>query len=196
MKGKYLIVLAPLFLCLGYTAFAQIKNERAYRIRKVQFPVKALNFITENMKDVRRLKFYKENDSSKVGFEAKFRKERLWYSAQFNKEGIMEDIAISIQPVDIPDDSFLNIIKNLRNSFVKHRIRKIEQQYPITRAETTDTTIKNAFQNLILPSINYALVVTAKKEKRNELFEILFDAEGHFKSIRKSLPPNYDHVLY
>jgi hypothetical protein len=39
-------------------------------------------------------------------------------------------------------------------------------------------------------------MVTGKKENNYEDFEILFDAIGTFKTIRKSLPPNYDHVLY
>jgi hypothetical protein len=196
MKGKYVIVLASLFLFFGYAAFAQNKYERAYRIRKVQFPEKALNYISEKLEGVRRLKFYKEKDSSKISFEAKFKKERLWYSVEFNKEGGLEDIEISIQPVDIPQDVFAKINTYLRNSFLKNRIRSILQQYPITGEEPAETTIKNAFQNLMLPSINYKLVVSAKKENRYEQYEILFDSKGNFKTIRKSLPPNYDHVLF
>lgn len=196
MKGKYLVVLTTLFLIFGYAAFAQVKNERAYRIRKVQFPEGALNYISEKFEDLRRLTYYKEIDSSKISFEVKFKKERLWYRAKFNKEGVLEDVAISVQPIDIPENSFSKIKTYLRNTFSKHRIRGIKQQYQITGDEPAETTIKNAFQNLMLPSINYELIVSAKNEKRYEQFEILFDSKGDFKFIQKSLPPNYDHVLY
>ncbi|MFH6603387.1 hypothetical protein ACEZ3G_07860 [Maribacter algicola] len=59
-----------------------------------------------------------------------------------------------------------------------------------------ETTLKNAFQNLMLPSIKYELMVAGKNDKNYEQFEILFDADGNFEKIRKSLPPNYDHILY
>lgn len=192
---KFRIMLILLFLGSGILP-AQHKYERTYRIRKVQFPEKALDYISEKLKDIRRLRYYRETDSSKISYEAKFKKDRLWYTAEFNKEGVLENIEIQIKPVDIPDDSFVKIETYLRNSFAKHRVHKLKQQYLITDEESVETTIKNAFQNLMLPSINYELEVSAKKKKHYEQFEILFDFEGNFKSIRKSLPPNYDHVLY
>jgi len=189
-------ILLPIFLLWGFFGSAQYKYEREYRIRKVQFPEKALNYIQEKLTDAKRIRFYKETDSSKVSFEAKFKKDRLWYSIEFDKEGMLEDIEILITPADIPDDSFSKIKQYLSESFKKHRIRKIQQQYPFSETESPETTIKNAFQNLMLPSINYELIVSGKKEKATEQFEVLFDAEGNFKFIRQSLPPNYDHVLY
>jgi len=195
MASKNIFLCAFLLFC-GCFTYAQYKYEREYRIRKGQFPEKALGYIQEKLTDAKRIRFYKETDSTKVSYEAKFKKDRLWYSIEFDKEGSLEDIEILIESVDIPDDSFDKIQEYLSNYFKKHRIRKIQQQYPFKEGEEPETTIKNAFQNLMLPSINYELIVAGKKEKNFEQFEVLFDAEGSFKSIRKSLPPNYDHVLY
>ncbi|TMM59597.1 hypothetical protein FEE95_07990 [Maribacter algarum] len=189
-------ILLPLFLLWGLFASAQYKYEREYRIRKVQFPEKALDYIQEKLIDAKRIRFYKETDSIKVSYEAKFKKDRLWYSIEFDKEGMLEDIEILINPPDIPNDSFNKIQEYLSGNFKKYRIKKIQQQYAFSESESPETTIKNAFQNLMLPSINYELIVSGKKEKTTEQFEVLFDAEGKFKSIRQSLPPNYDHVLY
>ena len=175
---------------------AQIKIEREYRIRKSQFPEKALNYISEKLEDAKRIRYYRETDSTKISYETKFKKDRLWYSVEFDKEGSLEDIEILIKPIDIPDDTFSAIENYLENNFSKYRIRRLQQQYPISDKEPAETTIKNAFQNLMLPSINYEMIVAGKKEKSFEQFEVLFDAEGSFISIRKSLPPNYDHVLY
>lgn len=189
--------LIALLWCLGTGALlAQNKYEREYRIRKSQFPEKALNYISEKLQDAKRIRFYKETDSSKTSYEAKFKKDRLWYSVEFSEKGALEDIEVLIKPVDIPNDSFSRIEAYLSDYFVKYRIRRLQQQYPITNEESPETTIKNAFQNLMLPSINYELIVSGKKESIFEQFEILFDANGNFISIRKSLPPNYDHVLY
>ncbi len=192
---KFKIVLILLFLGAEVLT-AQNKYERQHRIRKSQFPEKALNYISEKLENTRRIRFYKETDSAQTSYEAKFKKDRLWYSVEFDKDGSLEDIEVLIKPVDIPNDSFSAIETYLKGYFSKYRIRRLQQQYPITKKEPTETTIKNAFQNLMLPSINYELIVSGKREKVFEQFEILFDANGDFKSIRKSLPPNYDHVLY
>lgn len=193
--NRFKVGLILIFLSASILS-AQNKYEREYRIRKSQFPEKALDYISEKLEDARRIRFYKETDSAKISYEAKFKKDRLWYSVEFDKGGSLEDIEILIKPIDIPDDSFAAIEKYLKNYFSKYRIRRLQQQYPISESEPTEETIKNAFQNLMLPSINYELIVSGKKEKTFEQFEILFDANGTFKSIRKSLPPNYDHVLY
>lgn len=192
---RFKILLVLLFLGNGIL-FAQNKYEREYRIRKSQFPEKALNYISEKLEDAKRIRFYKETDSTKSSYEAKFKKDRLWYSVEFDKDGFLEDVEILIKPLDIPNESFEKIESYLSEYFLKYRIRRLQQQYPITEEESPEKTIKNAFQNLMLPSINYELIVSGKKEKTFEQFEILFDAKGNFVSIRKSLPPNYDHVLY
>lgn len=196
MKRKFKTILCFLLLFCGLFSSAQNKYEREYRIRKVQFPEKALGYIADKLTHAKRIRFYKETDSVKISYEAKFKKDRLWYSIEFNQEGSLEDIEILISAVDIPDETFNSVKAYLSQYFKKYRIRKIQQQYPFTEEESPEVTIKNAFQNLMLASINYELIVAGKKEKNFEQFEVLFDAEGTFKSIRKSLPPNYDHVLY
>lgn len=195
MVSKNIILCAFLLFC-GCFSFAQYKYEREYRIRKVQFPEKALGYIQEKLTEAKRIRFYKETDSTKISYEAKFKKDRLWYSIEFDEQGGLEDIEIIIKPLDIPDEALGRIQEYLSQNFKKYRIRKIQQQYPFSEGEEPETTIKNAFQNLMLPSINYELIVAGKKEKNFEQFEALFDAEGSFRSMRKSLPPNYDHVLY
>jgi signal recognition particle GTPase len=175
---------------------SQAKYEREFRIKKSQFPENALLQIRESLKEAKRIKFYKEIDSAKTSFEAKFKKDKLWYSIEFDKEGILEDIEILIKEIDIPSDTFKEISNYLKTKYSKYRIKKIQQQYPYVQGEHIEETLKNAFQNLLLPTINYELIVAGKKDKNYYDYEILFDANGKYKSIRRSLPPNYDHVLY
>ncbi|QLG45653.1 hypothetical protein [Costertonia aggregata] len=195
MRIKLYVLLLVLFngVCI---ANAQNKYEREYRIKKSQFPKKALGYIQEKLEGAKRIKFYKETDSSKVSYEAKFKKDRLWYSIEFDDSGAMEDIEILIKPVDIPEDTFKKIEQYLTQKFTKYKIQRLQQQYPVMAIEATEKTVKNAFQNLMIPTINYELVISGREKETYEQFEILFDAEGNFVNIRKSLPPNYDHVLY
>ncbi|CAM4237579.1 hypothetical protein [Zobellia nedashkovskayae] len=177
------------------TAIAQIKDEREHRIRKSQFPENALLFIHQKLVNAKRIRFYKEIDGNKISYEAKFKKDRLKYSIEFNPEGKLEDIEIVIKSLDIPNDAYAKITTYLENNFKKYRVRKIQQQY-LSDGVDVDKTLKNAFQNLMLPSIKYEFIIDGKNDKGFEEFEILFDADGKFELIKKSLPPNYDHVLY
>jgi hypothetical protein len=173
---------------------AQIKYEREHRIKKSQFPDAGLTLINGKLKNVKRLKFYKEIDSITKSYEAKFKKNRLWYSIEFDQDGKLEDIEITIKAIDIPNESYDAVQLYLDENFKSYKIKKIQQQYVADVDE--DKTLNDAFQNLLLPSLNYEIMVTGKKGNSYENFEILFDAMGAFKTIRKSLPPNYDHVLY
>ncbi|MEL6918345.1 MAG: hypothetical protein AAFO99_11520, partial [Bacteroidota bacterium] len=153
------------FYLLSIHCFSQNKYEREQRILRHQFPEKALNYLSKEIEGAKRIRFYKEMDSIKISFEAKFKKERLWYSVEFDKEGELEDVEINIEETDIPKASWENINIYLNNTFIKKRIKKIQQQYPSSREESTALTLKNAFQNLLLPSIRYEIIVSGKKEK-------------------------------
>ncbi len=173
---------------------AQVKHEREFRIKKKDFPTESYDLIKSKVSDAKKLKFYKEIDSLKISYEAKFKKDKLWYSIEFNEEGTLEDIEITIKEIDVPNETYERIQNYLGTNFTSFKIKKIQQQY--VTEDPVEKTFKNAFQNLMLPSVNYELIIDAKKEKNYDQFEILFNSEGNYLSIRKSLPPNYDHVLY
>lgn len=189
-------IIVLLFLMFGILASGQKKYEREYRIKKSQFPESALAYIEINLlKDVRRLRFYKETDGDRTSYAAKFKKDCLKYGTVFDEEGLLKDIEIVIKPIDIPDDVYDKITFYLDSNFSKHRVLKIHQQYPVGE-ENTEKTIKIAFQNLMMPYIKYEFVVKGKKENGFEQYELLFNPEGQFEMMRKALPANYDHVLY
>lgn len=195
MKNKLFRLSLIIIICCCSFTMSQDKYEREFRIRKSQFPTAALDVMESELQEVKRLKFYKETDSAKTSFEAKFKKDRLWYSVEFDEKGHLEDIEVLIKEVDIPSDALAKMITYFESQFSKYRIKRIQQQYPANREQLKET-FRNAFQNLLLPSLNYELIVAGKVDKNYFDYEILFDAEGNFKKIRKSLPPNYDHVLY
>lgn len=192
---KYNGVFILLFF-LGCTAFAQVKSEREFRIKKSQFPAASLEKAQPFLDGVRRLRFYKEIDAGKVSYEIKFKKDRLHYSVEFSNSGELEDIEVRIKPVDIPGESWEAIQDHLSGTFTKYKVRKIQQQYRRASFPTDSATFRNAFQNLLLPEIRYELVVHAKTEEGYRDYEITYGASGDFIMKKKSLPPNYDHVLY
>ncbi|WP_411029023.1 hypothetical protein [Spongiimicrobium sp. 3-5] len=192
---KYSLFLI-LFLFISFGVFAQNKYEREHRILKKQFPKNALAFVEAKLEGAKRVRFYRELDSAKTSFEVKFKKDRLHYSVEFDENGNLEDVEITISEIDLPNESWANIKAYLNKNFKKTKVRKIQQQYTTSGHQTSEETLRNAFQNLLIPSLNYEIIVAGKKRKNFELFEVLFDASGNFIKIRKSLPANYDHVLY
>ena len=193
MKAKITALLITL-LCSSVSG--QVKYEREFRIKKSQFPEASLQVAAPYLEGVRKLRFYKEIDSSRQSYEIKFKRDRLHYSIEFSDQDVLEDIEVGIKPVDIPGDSFLLMEQYLQAAFTKYKIRKIQQQYPASAFSSTQETFRVAFQNLILPEIRYELMVHAKAESGYLDYEILFDSGGKFLERRQSLPPNYDHVLY
>lgn len=193
-KCRCFLILMSLLSCSFL--LAQVKNEREFRIKKSQFPEKAQLFIQKELTTAKKIRFYKEIDGAKKSYEAKFKKDRLFYSIEFDENGLLEDIEIIIKKIDIPEDSYFAITSYLDKEFKKYKIRKIQQQYSVKAFGAEKNTMKMAFQNLLDPKINYELIISGKKEKEFLDFEIQFAADGSFIQLRKSLPANYDHVLY
>ncbi|SMP01648.1 hypothetical protein SAMN06265375_101195 [Muriicola jejuensis] len=193
---KFSVLFTGLTLFCTLCLQGQAKYEREFRIKKSEFPQNALLLIREEIEGVRRLRFYKEIDSSTTSFEAKFRKDRLHYSVEFSAVGELEDIELLVKEVDVPEDVYAGISAYLENDCGKFKVRRLQQQYPVTGNQNLEKVMKDAFQNLLLPYINYELVVSCRTDSGREEYEYLFDAEGIFISRRKSLPPNYDHILY
>ena len=185
-----------MLLFLGVTGLSQVKSEREFRIKKSQFPVTTLEKAQPYLEGVRRLRFYKEIDAGRVSYEIKFKKARLHYSVEYSDTGELEDIEMRIRPVDIPEESWKAVEEHLTGSFEKYKVRKIQQQYRRASFPSDADTFRNAFQNLLLPEIRYELMVSGKTEEGYRDFEITYDAKGAFIMKKKSLPPNYDHVLY
>ncbi|MDC6351104.1 hypothetical protein PP178_06025 [Zeaxanthinibacter sp. PT1] len=193
---KFRILCLLLLLLFSYSGNSQYKRESERRIKPSLFPENALELIAPQLTDVKRLRYYREQDSTKVSYELKFKKGRMFYSVEFSEDGQLEDIEILVKEVDIPGDSWETMQRYFKDNFTKFRIKKIQQQYPLLPGSTPQKTIRNAFQNLLIPELNYEMVISAKQERTYNEYEILFDASGNFISIRTSIPASYAHIIY
>ncbi len=190
MRILILLLLLPLF------CFSQTKNEKESRIKKSEFPENALATIEETLEGAKRIRFYTETDGDKSSYEVKLKKGRVFYSVEFDKEGMLEDIELTIKKVDIPGVVYRRIEQYLGAEFKRFKIKKIQQQYVRSDFENDEKTLFNAFQNLIIDSMNYEIVVAGKKDKAYTYFEFLFDSEGKMLLRRQIVKSGYEHVLY
>lgn len=178
---------SPIFICLlcfFQVSFAQHKYGQESRIKKEAFPEKAYALISEYLVNAKRVRFYEETVSTKKSFEAKFKKGRLHYSVEFNADGDLEDVEFIIKEYDIPEDTWNTITTYLNSNYPKLRIKKMKQQHPLV-GQNPEKTVHEAFQNLMLPYINYEIIFSSKKERKFQSYEALFNAEGGLINIRK-----------
>ncbi len=184
-----------IFLLVGGSVFGQTKREREYRIDLEEFPSSSYKILQPYLEDAKRIRFYKEEDGEKQSFEAKFKKGRLKYSVEFDSTGQLEDVEFIIKENDFPSDVLRSVEAYLSNEFKKHRIKKMQQQY-FNDSQGPAKTLRNAFQNLLIPELRYELIVNGRGKGPWRSFELLFDSEGNHISTRTIVTPKYDHVLY
>lgn len=177
-------------------AYSQETSERAYRIRKAQFPQQARETLKPYLEDARRLRYYKEKDQNRVRYLMRFKKDRLVYRAAFLSAGEFQALGVYIQPVDIPDDTWAAIQAYLSRTHTHYNVRRILQQYPRSQFPAEAPALRAAFQNLLLPEIRYHLILEARTTGQRVQLEYLFNAEGEFLEYRESLPANFDRILY
>lgn len=189
-------ILLILLFFASTSNFAQVRVERQHRIKKSQFPSEAIETILENSNDIKRLKFYREVDSAQKTYTAKFKRSRLFYEMNFDKNGELKSLGFNVKQIDIPEESFERVRNYLSQNFEKSKVRKMLQLYPSGEKNNLEKDIRDVFQNLMTTNMMYKLLVRGKKDGKPADYNIIFDSEGSFKSMKKSLPPNYDRVLY
>lgn len=190
MKFKFL---GCIFL-LTLAAQAQLKQEQEFRVDREQLPNEVLPLLEPYLMGAKRIRYYQEIDGDKASFEVKFKKDRLLYSVEFAETGELQDVEFIIKPKDIPEDSFNRIRAYLSTTYEYHRIKKIQQQY--LNLDNPKETLYEAFQNLLMPHLNYECIVATKENGNYTTYEITFDASGTFMKARKVVNPKYDHVLF
>lgn len=179
-----------LLLMLGLKCFSQTKLEREHRIKKSQFPT--INMDDLPLEETKKIRYYREVDTSKITYTLKFREGRMHYHLDFNKKGTLQNTGFMVKEVDIPMETYTRISTLLNTNFDKVKIKYIQQRYN----GSSENVLKNTFQNLILPGNTYKIMLRGKKVGKREDFIAIFDAEGNLIKTTRALPANYDRVLY
>jgi len=167
--------------------------EREHRIRKSQFPTLQKDVMILEQKKFKKVRYYKEVDSVETTYLIKFKRDRLHYFLAYDPNGKLINSGFRIKEIDIPEDTVEKIKAVLTHSYGKSRIRRIHQLYPTT---SDATSLTNTFQNLILPSNIYRLMVITKNDQGTTEYDFWFNAEGDLLRNRQALPMNHDRVLY
>ncbi len=191
MKFRILLLL---FFAASFCFSQQI--EREHRIRKSQFPTTQTDLMILGPKKFRKKRAYKEVDSMATTYTLKFKMDNLHYFFSYDDNGKLKNSGFRIKEIDIPEETVEKIKAYLSDTYEKTRIKRIFQQYPAKFTENDRPELKDTFQNLILPSNVYKLIVIGNNDKRNTEYDLWFSAAGNLIRKRQALPMNHDRILY
>lgn len=192
MKLKVLIVL----LCFYQFVFSQTKNEKEERITESEFPEAAIAVIKSLPGDCKRLRFYKETDGKKQSFEVKFKYKRKRYSLEFSNEGTIEDIEVLTKFKLLNESVKVKINNYFKDSFKKHKIIKLQEQYVYRSVLNVTTFTNNILKNTSSEAPNFEIIAEVKSDKERDIREFTFNSLGEFVNFRILNPTSYEHVLY
>ncbi|MCH2192550.1 hypothetical protein [Kordia sp.] len=194
---RYFCLLLFLGFSLCCSAQKTYKHEKEERIEKKVFPQNALHLLEETLpKKIKKAKYYKEQDSSKISYETKLKYKGRKYSVEFSQKGILEDVEVTVKQKHIPPKTLEKIKKHLYNNYSAFRFIKIQRQYNNSNTIDAETVIKNAFSNDRKSPYLYEIIVEVKTKKKRYFIEITFTKDGDFKMERTIIQSSYDHILY
>lgn len=185
------VTLTICYLCSS----GQQKNEREKRIKADDMPNLAIDLL-KLVPDAKNIRYFRESDGERNSFEAKFKYRGRPYSVEFDPEGTLEDVEITVAFESSLEESLQEKIKALlKETSEEFKIIKCQKQYRHDSGNGAET-LENALEVGPHQSIFYELEVYFRNKKTLEAYEILYDREGSFVSKRKIVKRATDNILY
>jgi hypothetical protein len=193
MKKIYVICSLLIF---GFNSWSQTKNEHEERVKLSELPEPAIKVINVLPKQCKRLRFYKETDGEMQSFEAKFKYKKQQYSVEFNIEGVVEDIEVTVKPKQIEKKITSEIEAYFKTHFEKAKLIKIQRQYIYNAVATPSVFVENVLTEKSTATVNYEIIAEVKSDSKRQIGEFLFNERGTFLSFITLNPNSYEHALY
>ncbi|MDC7995241.1 hypothetical protein [Altibacter sp. HG106] len=190
MQYRYI----ALFIMVSGILTGQVKQEYEKRISKEEMPNEAISVANPFLQQARRIRYYYEVDGASESFEIKFKKEGYHVSAEFSKEGRLEDIEVRWKFRSLPEATKKAIEAYLTAETDRWRIEKVQRQY-VSEGNPVEK-FKEALRRSEASVFNYECIVTTKKEGIVTRYEMLFAKDGSWLQSRKILRRSYDFILF
>lgn len=191
-----IVTLVILNLLLVTSLWSQSKNEREQRVELQEFPEAAIAIIEQLPSNVKRIKLYKEQDGDKQSFEAKFKYKKQNYSLEFDTNGIIEDLEVTLKIKKVEGKTASKIEAYFNKNYSKSKLIKVQQQYLFHSTLDSRTFVETIFNKKSTAKINYEIIAEVTKDGKRNIKEFTFDNDGGFLNFRIVNPSSYEHVLY
>lgn len=183
-----------IILCFSHCIWSQTKVEIEKRVNTDEVPEEALDDLRDNLKKFTKVKWYYQEDDDKKVYEAKFKQNSKKYSVEFDTEGEIYNIEVTIKPKDIKALVFNQIKSELLELFDDYKIRKIQREFLGESDDLFEIISENEFDEDL--KIRYEMEVNAKVDSNRQLFEFLFGDDGKLISHRKVKVKSTDILDY
>ncbi|MCW5518421.1 hypothetical protein J1N09_01125 [Aureitalea sp. L0-47] len=181
-------------LFVGSCLYAQEKNEYEKSAKRTDFPHAAEQILQLIPSEATKLQFYKERDGEHVSFEVKFKHENRRYSVEFSKDGLLEDVEVTMKFRKLQQGIKESIQNDLDKRYNKWRIEKTQIQF--TSKGNSEETKLNALAMKPDSQTGYEIIVATKNGAKISYFELQYDAKGTFRGERRVIRRSYDFVLF
>lgn len=185
-----------MLLFFGVLSYSQTKNEKEERIKKKMFPKKALDLLDALPKDAKRIKFYKETNDTIISYEAKLKLNKRGYSIEFDKNGTLEDIEITINLTNLPNVTKASILHYLETNYDRFDIIKIQKQFKNETSAIPSDVLSDALLNQKEKGVFYELIVDTHRSDDTVPKEFTFNESGNYVSEKNIILSSSYYVLY
>ena len=191
---KALVVIGVLLIFQSMIS-QDTKQEKESSIKIEQFPGKIPTRFYDLDIDLKREKFYKQQDGKEISYEMKFRHKRYDYSVEVDTLGKLLDIEIKVKKKKIPEALIKEIEHHFDKNFDRFKIEKIQAQFR-KNDQPTQKLIEKLIKNPLTSPNNYEIIVAVKDDGSFKRFEYLFDAIGQVENKRKVIRNEFDYLIF
>ena len=191
IKTRFIFLL--LVVVVQSNSWAQNKFEKESRITRDAVHPQALQFI-DSLQLTSRVRWYLEEGLTEKTIEAKFKKNKLRYSVEFDTLGRIQDVEVDVSWNDLALDLRSIIESSLEKNCSRHRIIKVQRQFSGKR-NLLFLLINNAQISEEL-EVKYEVIVRCRQENSVDLYEYLFSQTGFVLSVSRIIFKNSSHLEY
>jgi hypothetical protein len=191
--SRYIFLIFSIVFFVSNNQFAQEKFEKESRIKPKDVPSKALLFI-DSLNLNTNVKWFQEEGPNKKAIEAKFKRNEVRYSVEFDSLGLIEDVEIEVNWSELEFSLIETISSQLQQNCSSYKIEKVQRQF--TGSKNDLFTLLTTGNILDLLKMKYEIIVRCKHENKVDLFEYLFNEKGKLISTSKIVFNNSSHLEY
>ena len=190
---KIRLIITVLGILAFSFAFTQDKFEKESRVKRADVPSSALKFV-DSVGLKSRVKWFREEGLLQKSYEAKFRRNKIKYSVEFDSLGVLQDVEIDLSFEDLQENLRTEIMQEFISTCAGVKIIKVQKQISGSASEMLAFLI-NGSQTAHLVT-KYEFIVSCTVKKKVDMYEYLFSDLGKKISILKIVLKNSSHLEY
>lgn len=168
------------FLLLVYhTSNAQIKREVESNIKAQNVPENARSWMKDAYEGAKKYRWIEEESNNGKSYEAKLKYQGKWHSVEFNEDGVVEDIEVTLDFDDLDSLTKATLLNALGNAFEDFKIIKIQRQWTGNPEDLEDAIDEGEMENI---QTRYELEIYGKQGAKETNWEVLIETDGRITS--------------